>query len=246
MTTDGPDLGEQALSKVAEAGISSQLDDVENIDVDIRTNPGKLIQGKVDSVAISGKGLLMNQDLRMDTLEVTIDKVEINPLSAMFGNIELTRPSDAEAEIVLTEADINRAFSSEFIREKLRGLTIHTNQDPVVVDVQESVLHLPGENKFVINAEFLIREQGEVKKLSATAIPKIQENGNRISLEVLSSEAQGLTAELQAAILMQLTELLDLRNFNIPGISLQLHRLEAQQGRLLIHAKTQIEQLPSA
>jgi LmeA-like phospholipid-binding len=246
MAMDGPDLGEQALSKVAEAGIASQLDEVEDIGVDIRTNPGKLIQGKVDSVAISGKGLVMKQDLRMDTLEVTIDKVEINPLSAMFGNIELTRPSDAEAEIVLTEADINRAFSSDFIRAKLRGLTIHTNQAPVVVDVQKSTVRLPGENKFVINSEFLIREHGEVKKLSATAIPKIQENGNRISLEVLSSEAQGLNAELQAAILLQLTELLDLRNFNIPGVSLQLHQLEAQKERFLIHAKTQIEQLPSA
>jgi LmeA-like phospholipid-binding len=246
MATDSPDLGEQALSKVAEAGISSQLDEVEDIDVDIRTNPGKLMQGKVDSVAISGKGLVMKQDLRMDTLEVTIDKVEINPLSAVFGNIELTRPSDAEAEIVLTEADINRAFSSDFILEKLRGLTINTSQTPVIVDVQESTVHLPGENQFVINAEFLIREEGEVKKLSATAIPKIQENGNRISLEVLSSESQGLNAELQAAILMQLTELLDLRNFNIPGISLQLYQLEAQKGKLLIHAKTQIEQLPSA
>ncbi len=246
MTMGSPDLGEQALSKVAEAGISSQLDEVEDLDVDIRTNPGKLIQGKVDSVAISGKGLVMNQDLRMDTLEVTIDRVEINPLSAMLGNIQLTRPSDADAEIVLTEADINRAFNSDFILEKLRGLTIHTKQAPVVVDVQKSTIHLPGEDKFVIDAEFLIREQGEVKNLSATAIPKIQENGNRISLEVLSSEAQGLNAELQAAILMQLTELLDLRNFNIPGISLQIHRLEAQKGKLLIHAKTQIEQIPSA
>jgi LmeA-like phospholipid-binding len=246
MAANSPDLGEQALSKVAEAGIASQLDEVEDIDVDIRTNPGKLVQGKVDSVTISGKGLVMKQDLRMETLEVNIDKVEINPLSAVFGNIELTRPSEAEAQIVLTEADINRAFSSDFIRQKLHGVTLNLDGDQVVVDVQHAAIDLPGDNTFVVNADFSIKGQSEVKKLSATAIPKIQENGNRISLEVIRSEAQGLTAEVQASILMQLTELLDLRNFNIPGILLQLSQLDAQAGKLLIHAKTQIEQLPSS
>jgi LmeA-like phospholipid-binding len=246
MAANSPDLGEQALSKVAEAGIASQLDAVENIDVDIRTNPGKLIQGKVDSVTISGKGLVMKQDLRMETLEVNIDTVEISPLSAMFGNIEFTRPSEAEAQILLTEDDINRAFSSVFIQEKLRNLEINQDGILAMVDVQKVTVHLPGDNKFVVDAEFLERSQGEVKKLSATAIPKIQDNGNRIALEVLSSEAKGLTLDLEIAILKQLTELLDLRNFNIPGISLQLHQLEAKQEKLLIHAKTQIEQIPSA
>jgi hypothetical protein len=246
MAVDNPDLGEKALGKVAEAGIASQLDEVENIDVDIRTNPGKLVQGKVDSVTISGKGLVMKQDLRMEMLEVNIDKIEINPLSAVFGNIELTRPSEAEAQIVLTEADINRAFSSSFIQKKLQSVTMDLDGGSVTVDVQQATVHLPGDNKFVVNADFLMKGQNEVKKLSAIAIPQIQENGNRISLEVLSSEAQGLTADVQAAILIQLTELLDLRNFNIPGISLQLHQLDAQEGKLLIHAKTQIEQLPSS
>ncbi len=246
MAMDSPDLGEQALSKVAEAGIANQLDKVENIDVDIRTNPGKLVQGKVDSVTISGTGLVMKQDLRMETLEVNIDQVEINPFSAVFGNIELTHPSEAEAQIVLTEADINRAFSSDFIRKKLQGITLDVEGDQVIVDVQHAAIHLPGDNQFAINADFSMKGQSEVNRLSATAIPRIQENGNRISLEVIRSEARGLTAEVQASILMQLTELLDLRNFNIPGISLQLDQLEAQEGRLLIHARTQIEQLPSS
>ncbi len=246
MADNSPNLGEQALSKVAEAGIASQLDEVEDIDVDIRTNPGKLVQGKVDSVTISGKGLVMKQDLRMETLKVNIDKVEINPLSVMFGNIELTRPSDAEAQIILTEADINRAFSSDFVQQKLRNLKINKDGSPVIVDVQKVVVHLPSNNKFVIDAEFLEKNQGEFKRLSATAIPKIQENGNRIALEVLSSEAEGLTLDLEVAILSQLAELLALRNFNFPGISLQLHQLEVKEEKLLIHAKTQIEQIPSA
>lgn len=246
MSADSSNMGEKALSKVAEIGIASQLDEVENIDVDIRTNPGKLVEGKLDSVAISGQGLVMKQDLRMETLKISTNKVEINPLSAVFGNIELIRPTDAEAQIVLTEADINRAFSSDYLQDKLHNLKMEIDACPVTVDVQQVIVNLPGDNKFVITADFLLKEQNEVKNLSATAIPQVEEDGHRISLEILSAEGQGLTAKLVSTIFDQLTALLDLRNFDIPGLFFQLRQLDAQKGRLLIHAMTQIKQIPSA
>ena len=245
MGANSPDLGNQALSKVVEIGLTSQLDEIEEIDVDIRTNPGSFIQGKVDSVEISGKGLVVKQDLRIETIQIGTDEVSIDPLRAIFGNIELTHPTAAEARIVLNEADINRAFSCDYIQSKLRGLPLELDGHPVTVDVQSATLDLPGDNKFAIAATFLMREQNEVKKFSATAIPQIHENGNQISLEILAAEGQGLTLKLVMVIFEQLTALLDLRNFNIPGITLQLHQLEAQAGKLVIHAKTQIAQLPT-
>lgn len=36
-------LGEQALNKAAEIGISSQLDEVENLDVNLKTDPLNLL-----------------------------------------------------------------------------------------------------------------------------------------------------------------------------------------------------------
>jgi LmeA-like phospholipid-binding len=243
MAQDPPDLGNQALSKVVEIGIATQLDHSEQIDVDIRTNPGKFIKGKVDSVEISGKGLVVKQDLRVETITISTDEVSINPLSAVFGNIELTHPTAAEARIVLTEADINRAFSCNYIQTKLSGLQMDMDGLPVTIDIQEATLDLPGENRFVIAATFLMKEPNEVKSFSATAIPQIHENGNRISLEILAAEGQGLTLKLIMVIFEQLAALLDLRNFNIPGVTLQLHQLEAQPGQLVIHAKTQISQL---
>jgi LmeA-like phospholipid-binding len=245
MTIDNPDWGNKALSKVAEIGISSQLDEVEAMDVDIRTNPGKIMQGKLDSVAISGKGLVMNQDLRLDTLEVSIEQVSINPLRAVFGNIELTQPTDAQAYIILTEIDLNRAFGCEYIQDKLHDLKIDMKGHQVTIDLQQATIELPGNNRFVVNANFLVKERGEIKKLSVTAIPQVQEDGHRISLEILAIEGQGLILDLVSAIVDRLTALLDLRNFNIPGISFQLHRLEAQQGRLVIHSQAQIAKIPS-
>lgn len=246
MASDNPDLGEKALSKVVEVGIANQLDQVETIDVEIRTDPGKLLQGKVDSVAISGKGLVMKQDLRMETIEVTMDQVAINPLSAVFGNIELSHPTDASAKIVLTEADINRAFNSGHIQGKLQNLEMNMAGQAIPVNINQVVISLPGDNQVVISADFLLVQKNELKKLLATAVPQIEANGHRIGLKVLSAGGEGLTADLVVAIFEQLTVLLDLRNFDIPGISLQLHQLEAQVGKLVIHAKSQITQIPSS
>lgn len=245
MPEDNLSLGEKAISKAAEIGISNQLDNVDNINVDIRTNPAKLLLGEVDSVEITGQGLVMKQDLRIETLDISTDKVALNPLSTVFGNIELIRPTTAETQIVLTEADINRAFNSDYIQAKLQGLKMQVEEELLAVDVHKTIIDLPGDNKFEITADFVLKEQPGIKKLSATAIPKIQENGHCISLEILSTEGEGLTTKLVIAILEQLTALLDLRNFDIPGISLQLHQLDAQKGRLVIQTKTQIEQIPS-
>jgi LmeA-like phospholipid-binding len=246
MTSDSPDLGEKALSKITELGIASQLDKVENIDVDIRTNPVSLVQGKLDSVSISGQGLVIKQDLRMETLEIKTDKVSINPLSTVFGNVELTHPTDAEAQIVLTEADINHAFESSYIQNKLKNLPMEVDGHSELVDIQNVTLNLPGENQLMINANFLIQGQSELKKISVAAIPQVCEDGNQISLEILSAECTGLSNKVIAVILSQLTALLDLRNFDVSGMSLQLRRLEAREGKLVIHANTQIHQFPSS
>ncbi len=43
MAQENQGLGEQALNKVAEMGLASQLDEVENLDVNIQTDAFKLI-----------------------------------------------------------------------------------------------------------------------------------------------------------------------------------------------------------
>ncbi|MBD0364394.1 MAG: LmeA family phospholipid-binding protein, partial [Coleofasciculus sp. C3-bin4] len=70
MTQQQGDIGEQALSKAAEVALSSQLDEAESLEVDIRTDPLKLIQGELDSVKIQGEGLVMQKDLRAQELQV--------------------------------------------------------------------------------------------------------------------------------------------------------------------------------
>jgi LmeA-like phospholipid-binding len=245
VTQDKPDLGEQALSKIAEVTIANQLDEVEQLNVDIRTDPLKLALGEVDSVAITANSMVTQGNLRMETVQVNTGKVSINVLSAVFGKIELTQPTDAEALVVLTEADINRALASDYLHEKMQNLQLDIKGESVTFDTQQAEVYLPDDGKMSFKAQIFMRRTGEVKQLSATAIPCLREDGQRISLEeILSAEAKGLSLEFAIALFEKIVELLDLRNFKAMGISLKLKRFDIQKGKIIINTTAKIEQLP--
>lgn len=247
MTQQQGDIGEQALSKAAEVALSSQLDEAERLDVDIRTDPLKLIQGELDSVKIQGEGLVMQKDLRAQELQVRTGSIAINPLSAAFGKIELTRPTEADAHVVLTEQDLERAFNSEFIHDKLQNLDVHVDGQPMTINTKQVELHLPGDSKIALKAEILLNKTGETKEVSFSAVPRVSAGGQRLSLEqVQYAEGKDVSPELTAALLESASELLDLGNFELEGMSLRLKGLDVQKGKLTLQAEAQVEQFPSS
>ncbi|HEY9651503.1 MAG TPA: DUF2993 domain-containing protein [Coleofasciculaceae cyanobacterium] len=243
---DKGDIGEQAISKVVEVGLSSQLDEVESLDVDIRTNPIKLMQGELDSVAIEGQGLVMKKDLRAEELAVKTDNISINPLSVAFGEIELTQPTQAEAHVVLTEHDIERAFNSEYIHQKLQNLELNIQGQPTIVNTRRVEFSLPGEGKVKINAEIYRNQTNETQQISFITVPRISPGGERVVLdEVQYAEGRELSPELTTALLDRASELLNLRNFELQGMSLCLKGLEVQTGKLRLQAQAYVEEFPN-
>lgn len=239
------DLGEQAISKVAEATLASQLDAVENLDVDVQANPLQVATGSVDRVSIQGKGLVMQQDLRVEQMQVETEQIAINPLSAAFGKIELTRPTEAEAVVVLTEADINRAFNSEFIQAKLKNQQVTINGQPQTISTQQVDFQLPDEAQIAIHADIAVHETGETQAIGFTAVPTIAASGNAVALEQVKHD-QNTSPEYTAALVRAAGELLDLRNFELDGMSFQLKQLSACPGKLTLRAQAAIAQLPAA
>ena len=239
-----PDLGEQAIGKIAEVGIASQLDEVKNLDVSVQTDPLKVLSGTVDQVTIAGEGLVMKQDLRVEKMLLNTGSIAISPISAALGKIELTQSTDADLQVILTEADLNRAFNSEFIREKMQSLKIDINGQPQAVAAQSIELTLPGEGKLAIAAELRPLESGETQKIAFTSVPQLAAQGERIELQQIEY-LEGNSPEVSAALVQQAQELLDLRNFALEGMSLRLTALEVQAGRMKFRAEAAIDQFPS-
>ncbi|MBE9004708.1 DUF2993 domain-containing protein [Fortiea sp. LEGE XX443] len=245
--SESPGLGEQALNKAAEIGLSSQLDEVENLDVNIKTDPFKMVQGQVDTVQITGEGLVMQQDLRMEELEMQMGNVAINPLSVAFGKIELTKPTEASAKVVLTESDINRAFNSEYVRSQLQCQKIHINGHSRSIEPQHVDFRLLDNQKIGLNASIKLKETGETQQIAFSALPKVNINGQTVSLEnVEYGEGEEISPELTKALVDQTSEILNLSNFDLEGMSLRVKQLEITPGKLTLQAEAYVEQIPSA
>lgn len=241
------DMGEQAISKAAEVGINSQLDEVESLDVDVEANPLEVAQGNIESVTIDAKGMVMNKDLRTERLVLQTDSIAVDTLKAAFGNIELEHSTNAEAKIVLKEEDLQRAFNSEYIQNKLKNQKVDIDDETVTVNAENVKFELPGDEKISLSAEIDIAESSETKKIGVSAKPRVEENGNKIVLEdVEYPNGENTNPELTQALLDSTSELLDLRNFELDEMSLQIKRLDVRQGKMTITAHAEIREFPNS
>jgi hypothetical protein len=72
-------------------------------------------------------------------------------------------------------------------------------------------------------------------------------NGQRISLtEVNYTQGEELSPELTKALLDKTSELLDLRNFELEGMSLRLKGFDVEKGNLTLQAEAHVEEFPSS
>lgn len=240
-------LDEQALDKAVEIGIKSQLDQAEAVDVDIKTNPLKVIQGQVDSVSVNGKGIVMQQNLRAEEIQVQTSNVAVDPLRTALGKIELKQPTDATARVVLTEQDINQAFNAAIVQEKLQGLEVRVDGQPVTINTQQVRLSLPGQDQVALTAQVHLQETDQQKEVCFKTTPKMSSDGQRISLDnVEYAEGKELSPELTQALLDKASEIMDLRTFEMEGMDLRLKGFDIQQGRLTLQAEARVSKFAAS
>lgn len=234
-----PGLGEQAINKIAEMALASQLDEAEKLQVEVKIEPSHLAKGEVDSLTIEGEGLVTQKDLRMDELEMQIPQIAVNPLNALFGKIQLTKPTEGTARVVLTDADISRALNSENVSTNSRK--------PLYTGIQQVECSLHAEGKLTLNTEIVLSETGEKRLVSLTTTPRINSSGTGVVLQdVQSANGTELLPEITTALLDRVSEILNLRSFGLEGISLSVHQLDFEAGKLTMFATAVVTKFPSA
>ncbi|HEY9771124.1 MAG TPA: DUF2993 domain-containing protein [Coleofasciculaceae cyanobacterium] len=240
-----PDIGKQAISKAAEVGLKSQLDQAEELDVDIQTNPLDLIQGDIEAVSVSGKGLVMQKELRAEKLRIETSSINIDPIKAALGNIELNHPTDARMLVVLKEEDIQRAFDSEYVKNKLQNLKINYQGETTTAKVNHVTFTLPESGKVKLAADLDLVDKEQTEKISFTAVPEVSSAGNSVCLKSVEYlEEAEYNQNVAKAIIDSTEEILDLRNFELDEMSLKVRKLDVQAGKLTIEADAQIENFP--
>lgn len=240
-----PRLDEQVIDTVAEVGISSQLDRAEKIDIDIQTNLLKLILGKADSVNFSGQGVVMQKDIRLQEIKVQTDKVDINPIGAIFGKVELDRPLDAVAKIVITEPDLNRALNSEYVIKKARNFKLNVDGQTVILEMQQMNLQLPGDNKMVFNGKILLHEKGETQPLGFTATFRPRTQKQPVIVENFQCDrGEGISFAIALTLMQKVKEWMELSYLNLEGILLRVEEMIVPAGQLNLELQIRMQQIP--
>jgi len=241
--SDSMDAGEQAISNAAKAGIRAQLDTVDSLNVEIRTDPIKLTQGQLDEVIIEGKGMVVQNDLRTEEMILKTGPVDIAMTKIPFGKIELDEPAQAEARVVLKPEDLQAAFNSDFIKQKLRGQKIELpSGDKVTTDASNVVFTIPSPGRIAVAADVMLIEKVETHHVAFSAQPKLVEGGHKVTLEDIQYEEDANDMpELTQSLVDGTEDLLDLRNFELENISLKFQTIEIEADKIVITANADIQ-----
>ncbi|MCT7971591.1 LmeA family phospholipid-binding protein [Laspinema olomoucense] len=239
-------LQDRAINAAAKLAISSQVDDFKTLDVSVQSDPAKLLSGELEAVEISGEGMVMKQELRMEKLDIKTGKISVNPFLAALGNIQLEEPTEATVAVVLNEEDIKGAFDSDFIQEKLQNFAITVDGKPLTLDAQQVDFSLPGEGKVRLSIGVLFRETGETRQVEFTAIPEVQADGTGARLrEIEYLDGNELSPEMTQALLKKCEYLLNISNFELSsGMSVRLRGLRIVPGQVHLDAHAYIEEIP--
>lgn len=239
-------LEEQAVSKAAEMQMSSQLDQAEKINVDVQTDLWKLIQGQADGVSFSGKGLVVQKDIRLEELVLQTDKVDINLFSALFGEIELNQPVKTIARVVLKEADINRAMTSNYIRSKIPTFDLNVDGEIVSLKLQQIQIFLPEDGKIKFNGTVSIHEKGNTNQLSFTALVRPRTQTQPIMLESFNcTQGDGISLEIVTALIQKVKEIVNLPYIQYDGMAFQIKKMEVQKESIKTLVEAYIKQIPT-
>ncbi|MEL6321997.1 MAG: DUF2993 domain-containing protein [Cyanobacteria bacterium J06626_14] len=244
--SDNSSMGDQAISKMAEVGLKTQLDEFDELKVVVQTSPQALVGGEIDSVTIDGRGLAMRKDeLRTEKLHIETGAIAINPWKAAFGNIELKQTVEAKADVTLTEQDINCAFNSDYLQSKFQDLSVQIEGYTATLKPGHIEFRLPGGGKVRLQADVELVEVNQACHVSFTAVPTVSPDGQRIVLKQIEYEAGAAASEELTAILIDsASEMLDMRNFELEGMRLKIRDLAVVIGRLEIKTDVQVEEFP--
>ena len=173
------------LNTVASQTIRHLFTQSESVEVLVRCYPSsKLLQGSIDSFNMTGKGLVIRRDFAIEEMSFETDAVSIDFSSVLSGKLKLKQPTQAVAQIVLSQAGINHAFKAELVKKRLTNLSepalmAISNGEPV--SFPEIKIQLLPENRLHLIAKADINN-GELVPLSMTISISIEKR-RRVSFK---------------------------------------------------------------
>ncbi|MEA5603575.1 DUF2993 domain-containing protein [Nostoc sp. UHCC 0252] len=251
----GTDWGERMLNTVASQTIRHLFTQSESVEVSVRCYPSsKLLQGSIDSFKMSGRGLVIRKDFAVEEMSFETDAVAIDFGSVLSGKLNLKQPTQAIAQVTLSETGINQAFSAELVKKRLLNLSVPSltalsGGEPVsFTEVQVQLL--PGNRlQLVAKADL---NNGELIPLKMSLTLGIERRRRvsfkdpKIELDQVPEAQREISQTLSVALVEILDNMVDLDRFDLDGVKMRLNRLETEGQKLIFSGYAEIERIPNS
>jgi hypothetical protein len=240
--SDNPRIEEQILSQLVAKQLTNQFDEVDALAVDIQTDLFKVIQGQADAVTIEGQGLEINQDIRIEELRVHTNQVALNPLRALFSQLELSEPIDAQAQIGLTEADLNQILNSDYL-DRLPPWRLKLADQIVSIQLQRPVqLRLPDDRRIMLNGSAAIWGPDDQQMTFAAIVhPRTAQQSVPLVEAFHCQNGAAIPLDLVLPLLQHVQELIQAPYLEWQGTLVQIKEFRIQKGRLTIQLDTRVK-----
>lgn len=238
-------IGEKTINKIAEMAFKSQIKNAEYLSVQVKIDPHKLSKGILESLNIDGYGLEMQKNLRLEKMQITLNNIAVNPLKALMGNVQLTKPSQGKACIVLSEKDIERALNINNLNQQLQKYNILHHNQSVKVKFCRVDCRILGDGRVMVKGKLKVINTQALESVCLVIKPRICNSGQGIFLdEVKCTQGKQFSSILINAILEESAKIFNLDNFLMDGISLDVNHLTMEDGKLNLLAIAGITRLP--
>ena len=202
---------------------------------------------------MSGRGLVIRRQFRAEEMSFETDAISIDFGSVLQGHIKLKQPTQAIAQVVLTQTDINDAFKADLVRKRLENLSIPalnelSGGEPIsFTDVQVT---LQPNNQLRLFAKANLPQHGLVP-ISMTSTLAVERRrrvlfqNTQFEPDAIPESLRDISQTLTTALDGVLNNMVDLDRFNLDGVTLRINRLETQGNRLIFSGYAQIERVPN-
>ncbi|MDF2388155.1 DUF2993 domain-containing protein [Nostoc ellipsosporum NOK] len=249
----GTDWGERMLNTVASQTIRHLFTQSESVEVFVRCYPSsKLLQGSIDSFKMSGRGLVIRRDFAVEEMSFETDAVAIDFGAVLSGKLSLKQPTQAIAQVILSEAGINQAFNAELVKKRLLNLSVPeltalSGGKPI--SFTEVQVQLLPENRLRILAKADL-DNGELIPLSMTVTIAVERRRRisfkdpQVELDLVPEDQREISQTLSMALAEILDNMVDLDRFDLDGVKMRLNRLETEGEKLIFSGYAEIERIP--
>lgn len=237
-----PRLEEQIVAQAIALGLLSQLSGAEGIDVNVQTDLLQLIQGQAASLSISGTGLVIPADFSIQELELQANGVGINPLSSLFGKLELSQPIDVSLRLVLTEADLQRALNAQSLLRRLFPQKFQVGPQTVSVTLQPPLdVTLPGQGKMALQGGALVEEPQQTYTLHFSLVLQHRGVDQPIRLEDFHCQpGEGFSLDLALEVIRRLQAIGQRQGIESRDMLLKIKDLQIHTGHLTLEADVRL------